>query len=524
MTDQYYGWAPTLAGFAGGGDDYVADQAAQSTPYEPTQWDGVTIEQMWEYARRESDERTVALAETWRRTSILLQSTRENLKRHADGLRAKWRSPAGELFMSKVGAALYSLDEWKDVADKNANGLEQIASKIAQTQRDMRELWLTYQAEQKHQAQKRKADEGIQFGDIFGLNNGKSYTEVQKEFHERAKNIVKPLAELYIDVYISNISRGGKYKGPTKIAQVNPGQPPRPAGPNAPGGLRPPAPTALGGRPEWLARLDVTPSPSSPELSDGIGLAGGTVTAPSPTPGPLPAATPPISPTPVPAPLPPPVLRGVSGPGAAHPTTPSTTRPSNAPRTTLPGANNPDARGPAPNRPAPPNTGKPGGSPAHRGPTPNQATLPGNTGTGRPPTGSTPPRPTPPPPNLSGKHSTSRAASGPRTSSPSVGRPAPPPTTGRPTPPNGGGPLTGRTTAGGIRPAPTTGPAPSLGGRRGAPTTPRPLARARPEETENWKYGEGDDELWVTDPAPAGTIDAPAEHQPRHHGKALGQG
>lgn len=513
MTDQYYGWAPTLAGFAGGGDDYVADQAAQSTPYEPTQWDGVTIEQMWEYARRESDERTVALAETWRRTSILLQSTRENLKRHADGLRAKWRSPAGELFMSKVGAALYSLDEWKDVADKNANGLEQIASKIAQTQRDMRELWLTYQAEQKHQAQKRKADEGIQFGDIFGLNNGKSYTEVQKEFHERAKNIVKPLAELYIDVYISNISRGGKYKGPTNLAKIHFDQLSWPGRLNTPIGPRPLAPTTPGSRPAILNHLDETSPPSPPELPDGIGLAGGTVAAPPPTLGP-PPATLPVSTTPTPPP--PPVLTGASGARTPHPNPTTTTSRPDTPRTTLPGANDHGTRGYAPNRPTPPITGAP--NPA------NRATLPGNTGTGRPSTGSTPPRPTPPPPNLSGKHSTSRAASGPRTSSPSVGRPAPPPTTGRPTPPNGGGPLTGRTAAGGTRPAPTTGPAPSLGGRRGAPTTPSPPARTRPEETENWKYGEGDDELWVTDPAPAGTIDAPAEHQPRHHGKALGQG
>lgn len=520
MTDQYYGYTPTRpihGEFAGFTDDYLDNTTAV---YAPTQWDMVDIEQMWEFVRSESDERTVALAEAWRRTSILLQTTRESLKRHADGLTAKWQSPAGHYFMTRVGAALHSLDEWKEVADRHASGLEQVASKITQTQRDMRELWLTYRAEQERQGQKRKADEGLQFSDIFGLNNGKSFQEVQKDFHGRAKSIVKPLAELYMDVSHTSIYRGGRYKGPTAVAEFNLEQLPQPARPNAPVGLPPPASATPGDRLELLSQLGVTPSPSQTEPSDGVGLAGGAVTTPPPTPGP-PPATPPVPTTPTPGP--PPVLPGVSGPTNPRPTPPATASRPGVPRITLPGANNPGARGPAPHRPTPPNTGTP--NPTHRAPAANRATLPGNTGVPGPhsphpgPSHTRSPKPTPPPPTLNGKHSTSP---------PSFSHPTPP-ATNRPTPPTdsgtrAGGHLTGRNTLGGTRPAPSTGPAPALGGRRGTPTTPRTGARQAAAKTQSWEFGGGNDELWATEPPPTGTIDTPIERRPRHQGKALGQG
>ncbi|MFG3419859.1 hypothetical protein ACIBTZ_23215 [Micromonospora sp. NPDC049460] len=581
MSDNYYGWTkPYDPGYSGNVDDYAAERSAQAAPYEPTQWDGVTVEQMWEYARKESDERTVALAETWRRTSSLLQTTRENLKRHADALDAKWRSPAGRVFMSKVGAALYSLDEWKDVADKTASGLEQLAGKIQTTQTEMRELWLEYKAEQEHQAQKAKDDEGVQFGDLFGMNNAKSYEDVQKEFHERAKNIVKPLADLYIDVYISNITRGGMYKGPTNAVVHTPSLAPRPTRPGAPAGPKPVAPTMSGDRPtrpDMPNRPDTptTPTPPPPPgLPDEVTLAG-TVTAPPAPPGPPPAA-PPVTGTPATPPPPTPVLPVAGGQGNPRPNAPNTTSRPGTPRTTLPGAGapNPGTRSSAPNRPTLPGAGNPGpgGNPANRGAAPNRPTLPGNTGTGRPggprsgapglgtrPTGpaappssprlpgstagpkragGTPARPASPPPSLGGQRGTgpaTPATSGPRAGSPTTGRPGTPPSAARPSTggTRAGGPLTPGTGArpdltgrGAARPAPTTGPAPSLGGRRGGPAVPgsRSAAHRAEDESETWEYGEGDDELWATESASAGTIEAPVEHRPRQQGKALGQG
>ncbi|QOC95406.1 hypothetical protein [Micromonospora craniellae] len=573
MSD-YYGWQPpSYHMYSGVSDDYAAERAGQSTPYEPTAWDSVNIEEMWEYVRKESDERTTALAEMWRRAASLLQATRDNLRRHADSLDAKWQSPAARVFMGRVGATLHSLDEWKTVATNNATGLDQLASKIKTTQTEMKTLWEEYRAEQIRQADRRAADEGIQLGDLFGINNGKPYDEVQKDYHQRAKNIVKPLADFYIDTYITNISRGGKFKGPTDAVLFDQSNVPRPTAPGAPGG-RPGAPSLNGSRPNRPGMPNqpdtgdrpAAPAAPPPGTPDGLSLAG--TTAPVAPAGPPPAAPPPVS-TPnapvTPGPPVPPV-----GPGL-RPTNPGLNPPGsgrpNAPRTSLPGTGGstpPGGRGPAPNRPTLPGAGGPAngaGAPpgGKRGPAPNRPTLPGNTGTpgapgarpGRPgglrPTGS----PTPPPssPQLPG----STARPGPRgaapgrpatTPPPSLGGPRgaapgkppkagaapvsragtpPTPPPGTPTPGTGARPgLSGRT--GATRPAPTTGPAPSLGGRRAGSSVPRPrTGQGRDGEQETWEYGDGDDELWVTESSAVGVVEAPTEQRPREQGRALGQ-
>ncbi|GIJ29636.1 hypothetical protein Vqi01_47980 [Micromonospora qiuiae] len=584
MTDDYYGWQPiSYHPYSGVSDDYAADRAAQAAPYEPTAWDSVNIEQMWEYVRKESDERTTALAETWRRAASLLQSTRDNLKRHADALDARWKSPAARVFMSRVGATLHSLDEWKNVATNNAAGLEQLASKIETSQRDMKKLWEEYRAEQIRQSERRKKDEGFQAADLIDWipgvtgNDGKSYEDVQNEYHQRAKNIAKPLADLYIDVYISNLSRGGKFKGPTDAVATNPNAIPRPVRPGKPGtpGTPPGKPKLKGGRPDQPNRPDMPNRPDSPNqpdlgdrptapttppppnLPEGVGLAG-TATPTAPT-GPAPAPPPTVN-TPSTPPPPGPAVPPVAGPGP-RPTNPGLSSPGsggrpNAPRTTLPGSGGPPttgSRGPAPNRPTLPGAGGPGsgsGAPppgGRRGQAPNRPTLPGNTGGGRPGLGSSRPgtgaRPgvsaTPPPssPRLPG--STARpgqrgTAPGtpPSAGTPLTGRPGKPPVTptGKPaTPATGPGApgsgarpdLSGR--AGSARPAPATGPAPSLGGRRGGPVTPGPhKAVPHAGQQETWEYGDGD-ELWDTESSAVGVVEAPTEQRPREQGRALGQ-
>ncbi|MEU6024912.1 hypothetical protein [Micromonospora sp. NPDC047134] len=586
MSDDYYGYTPiSYPAYGGMRDDYAAERSDQASPYEPTKWDGVNIEQMWEYVRKESDERTTALAEMWRRTASLLESTRDNLQRHANALDKKWQSPAARVFMSKVGATLHSLDEWKNVASNNAIGLEQLASKISSAQREMTQLWQEYTNEQKRQQQIFEKDKSeITFGDILG-DKHKTYEEVQKEFHQRAKNITKPLADMYIDVYISNISRGGKFKGPTEAALFDgknlpggPGRPGggpgRPAAPTRPGSGPPPKVTGLvrevpnqpelpprpgrPGEPEMSVPTPETNAPPTPP--EGVNLSGGTTTVPPPGPAPTP---PPVTATPnAPAPGGPPVSPMLP-PGNTGPVTPPGTRP-NAPRTTLPGSGGPPApgggRGPAPNRPTLPGAGGPGngsGAPGNgrRGPAPNRPTLPGNTGVpGRPGAGplrpapsttpppssprlpgstappgqrgGTPGRPASPPPSLGGQRGSAPGTPS-RPGAPLGGRPATPPgvrATGGPGVPGGAGrpDLNGR--AGAARPAPTTGPAPSLGGRRGGPVLPGPRKDAqRDQDQDTWEYGDGDDELWATEASAVGVVEAPAEHRPREQGRALGQ-
>ncbi|MGW0505204.1 hypothetical protein [Micromonospora sp. NPDC003241] len=582
MSD-YYGWQPpSYHMYSGVSDDYAAERAAQSTPYEPTSWDSVNIEQMWEYVRKESDERTTALAEMWRRAASLLQSTRDNLQRHADSLDAKWQSPAARVFMGRVGATLHSLDEWKTVASNNATGLEQLASKIKTTQTEMKTLWEEYRAEQVRQGERRSDDKGFQASDLVDWipgvtgNDGRSYEDVQKDYHQRAKNIVKPLADFYIDTYITNISRGGRFKGPTDAVLFDQSSVPRPTGPGGPPGGRPGAPSLNGARPNRpdmpnrpkTGDRPTEPAAPPPGTPDGVSLAG--TTAPVAPAGPPPAAPPPVNTpnTPVaPGPAPPPV----TGPGL-RPANPGLNQPGtgarpNAPRTSLPGAGGPTtpgSRGPAPNRPTLPGAGGPGngaGTPpgGKRGPAPNRPTLPGNTGApgapgarpGRPgglrPTGApTPPASSPqlpgstarpgqrgaapgrpatsPPPSLGGQRGTAPGTP-PKAGAAPGGRGTTSPATpsGKPTPGTGARPgLTGRT--GAARPAPTTGPAPSLGGRRGGGSVPKPrTGQARDGEQETWEYGEGDDELWVTESSAVGVVEAPAEQRPREQGRALGQ-
>ncbi|GAB2931713.1 hypothetical protein GCM10027280_19270 [Micromonospora polyrhachis] len=575
MSDEYYGYVhyspPMYSGYS---DDYItANYSDPNRVYTPTNWEhpNTNIEKMWAWMQKESDERTRALAEMWRRTSVLLESTRENLKKHADALAAKWTSPAGEIFMGKVGATLYSLDEWKQIANDSASGLEQLATKIQTVQRDFKPLWEDYLAEQNKQEGKRKDDEGLQFGDIFGANNGDTPEEVQKKFHDRAVGLVKPLGELYIDVYISNISRGGKFKGPTNAAITDPSQVPRPGAPGAPGrpgGSRPGTPTGgtpptrpnLRGRPDTPNLSDAPGKPDLPgNVPDGLSLAG-TATAPPPT-APNVPSTPSPGPAPAGGPAPhTPMVPGVpgarGGPGPVKPTLPGTgSGPSSGPGARSAGSNRPGR----PTLPGNTGPGAPGGRGAGtRGAPPSRPTLPGNTGTGSGPgarglgTRSTG-RPVPPStPNLPGSTKPTGRSTGlgpngrPATPPPSLGGKrgqAPGTPTGpggkQPTSPQGGASsvtgtgkpgtpaqpnLTGRGAPGTGRPAPTTGPAPSLGGRRGPAVPPQRTAGRKPEDaTEDWEYGDGDDELWVTESTAVGNIEAPTEHRPQQQGKALGQ-
>ena len=120
----------------------------------------------------------------------------------------------------------------------------------------------------------------------------------------------------------------------------------------------------------------------------------------------------------------------------------------------------------------------------------------------------------------------------------SAGRPGEPEVTGRSGPrgasegplssgTRGGKPdLTGRSGRAPGRPAPATGPEPALGGRRGGTGAGVPGQRSRRsnQEPEDWEYGDGDEELWLTESTAVGEIETPTEHRPQQQGRALGQG
>ncbi|WP_326550392.1 WXG100 family type VII secretion target [Micromonospora sp. NBC_01813] len=550
MSEDYFGWRPVSVPYPYGNSDYVTvDHSDPNQRYEPTVWskDTTNIETMWGWIQNESDERVLAVAEMWRRITVLLESTRDNLQRYATALAAKWQSPAGEYFMERVGATLYSLDEWREAADSNYRGLEQLASTIKTAQQNFRPLWEQYIVVAAD------PDKGWQWSDTYdwipGLT-GRTRQDVMDEFFDRARDIMKPLADTYIDVYISHITRGTMFKGPTDAAVNHPQDIPAPnpfgpppgappgGGPGAPpGGPRPGLPGGPG--PDALA---------PPQLPDGLNLAGGAVTAPAPPPGsvvPPPGAGP--APSPPPAVVPPggsPIGPRPGSPGLGRPNLPPTpggnrptapTRPPGPPRPALPGAGAPSqakgpaARGPAPKPPTlPGSTGPNSGArppapgsrpPVGRGTPPTGPQLPGST-SGRParPAGSAG-RPATPPPSLGGQ----RPAAKPTASGPRLPGPATPGAAGRAAPvkpqlPGRAGPAKPGSTAG-------KGPAPTLGGQRGQTPTGSGARQHRKsdDQQQSWAYGDGDDELWETESTATGTIDTPVEKRPTEQGRSLGQ-
>ncbi|WFE22514.1 hypothetical protein O7621_03970 [Solwaraspora sp. WMMD937] len=553
MSDEYFGWQPVSIPYVNAVNDYVVhDYSDPNQRYEPTVWDKETtnIETMWGWIQNESDERVIAVADMWHRIGVLLDSTRTNLQRYATALAAKWQSPAGEYFMQRVGATLYSLDEWKEAADSNRRGLEQLAGKIESTQQEFRVLWEQYTVEAAD------PDNGLQWSDTYDWipgTTGRTRKDVMNDYFERARDIIKPLADMYIDVYLSHITRGSTFRGPTDAAVVYQSVTPTgiPSGPIAgpPGGApgAPPRPEFAGrSEPPTAPGLDrSTPSPTPPlAVPDGLHLAGGTVappTAPPPVPnlpqtgaGPAPSPPPAVVPpgvTPGPRPGAPGVSRpGALPPGASRPNPPL--RPPGPPRPALPGAGGPPPNNPAGRRPAPQRPSLPGST----GPTPGGSRPPGPTG--RPPVRPTPPaapqlpgsaggrpagggtgRPAAPPPSLGGPRSRPAA---PTAGAARLPQPAAPGSAGRPAP--AAPRLSGR--AGPTKPGGAAkGPGPVLGGQRGAGPaggTGR-TSRRTDDRQQTWEYGDGDDELWQTDPAAPGTIDTPDEKPPQQQGRSLGQ-
>ncbi len=577
QSEEFFGYRkPYIPGSAGVANTYA--QANSTIPYQGTDWGSTDVDSLWEMVRRESDERVFALAAMWRRASTLLDATRQNLQRHAEALQSKWTSPAGTVFMQKVGASLYSLDEWKQAADDNASGLEQLGAKIGQVQREMKAYYESYQAEQDKQAKKREDENWVGWVNPFG-ENPKSVEDVRNEAKEGAVALVKPLAEMYMDVYFTKLGRGSVYQGPTNAAFRHEDAPAIPARPGSPGAA-PGAPGVGGGglpRPGTPGTGDApatpTPPPANPGIDtppappappgpppaaapEGIDLAGGG--APAPAPPTAPAPTPPgVAPGPAPAP---PTAPGIPTNLGGRPTLPPAGpagRPTPPNKASLPGTGRPAPapRGPAPGKPTLPGTRGSGGAPsgpgapgnARRAPAPGSPRLPGSTGpaTGRPAApraGAPGTGRAPQAPSLGGNRGTppARPATGPTGSKPASpqlggrGNPGSPGSTGTPRAGRPGAPaprpgvtkpdLIGRGTAPGAK-APAQGPRPALGGRQVQPGIPTPRSNGRKNENEvaEWTY-DGDDELWATDSEAVSSIETPAEHRPQSQGRSLGQG
>ncbi|MEV6931465.1 hypothetical protein AB0M46_44210, partial [Dactylosporangium sp. NPDC051485] len=241
MSDEYYGYTPyqlppSIAQF----DDYTASMGI--VDYQPTDWnaESTTIEMMWPWIQIDSDARATALADMWRRVHTLLDNTSRNLRRYTDALAEQWNSDASKVFLREIGAALSSLDEWKEVASTNATGLDVLASTIAWNQKNALRVWKEYCLAISHP------------GDVPGsaakvtASGRATHTENEddrkkrliKKYTEDIKPYVKDLADTYLLVYFNYLTWGTRYKGPTNAAMA---QPPTIHG-GGPGGSLPPPP------------------------------------------------------------------------------------------------------------------------------------------------------------------------------------------------------------------------------------------------------------------------------------------
>ncbi len=534
--------------------------------------DHAPLEKLVTMVQAESDEITATFGRLWSDISSLLDFTRRNMKSHADALAEKWNSPAATSFLTHIGAALYSLDEWKKAADENSSGLYALSRQIETSSKEVERLWSEYKAKY---GPMKSDQEDQSVGDWF-FGDDADLEKLKKDYTDRVRPEVQKIASTYLDVYFTKLGGGTKYKGPLDAAITFPTAPGRPGAPARPGtppgrpsGTRPAAPTRPGQqeqpeRPERPDSPDVPDRPDMPNRPDGLELAG-TTTAPPP-PAPPQVTMPGGGPGGGPAPAPPPtspLLPSAGGPGS-RPGTPSLragnapSRPSAPPQfpgtgggrgssgqrpgmPQLPGRGGQNARSNAPGRGGMPTTPQLPG----RGQTPRpgapKATgqaatpqLPGRSGSATRPGTTKGTQPPATPPSLAGRGGGAGARPGPSRPAPAIGDQHRTPTAGGPELPDQHGLPQARGSAGlGGRRQPTAPGAggaepdvrPALGGRGGTnPTGQDPFTGTASAQHRRPQTGNPDEDLWAVDEAAPSVIEKPADVQDEHRdpGPTLG--
>ena len=278
MAHNFFGYEPpTLPSYVAQYDDYMV---GRSTNFEPSDWDNldkINIITLWESIKNESDEEARGVVEMWRRVETLLDSARSALEQHALALRQRWNSPAGEEFLRRIGAALYSFEEWRAAAAANKTTMDTVADQIAAKQTAMRELWGDYVGADADAARRRHEERTDSV--LMSIGRGftedpPTYREVLEDYTNQAKPIMRDLADTYVNSSF-NLERGSVYKGPTvasdPVADINPS-----GGRGGPGGGGPAIPTMT---------APTLPFPGLPprQVPQGPELAGVATLPPPPT-------------------------------------------------------------------------------------------------------------------------------------------------------------------------------------------------------------------------------------------------
>ncbi len=294
MTDSYYGYTPVSLPYeVAQYDDYAA--GSPTPDYTPTDWnnyDRTNIDSMWEWIQPESNERVTAVADMWRRVVTLLDLTASNLRMYADALSAKWNSDAGKMFMQQVGKALYSMDQWREVAMNNASGLDLIAGAIVKNQWQAKKVFEEYVQAYTHPGSVPGSAAKILAagrGGVLYEKEDDRKQRMRKAYTPLIQPFVKDVADTYMDVFFNNLGRGDMYKGPTDAVYTSQDKlTPKPG--SLGGGGIPPVPnvSALLASIHQQIKVPPLPQPSTPPGSD-LTLAGVQTAPPLPH-APLPGA------------------------------------------------------------------------------------------------------------------------------------------------------------------------------------------------------------------------------------------
>jgi hypothetical protein len=219
MTDEYYGYTATpLPSSIAQYDDYTVSMGI--VDYQPTAWDDekTTIDMMWPWIKMDSDARATALADMWRRVHTLLDNTGAHLRRYTDALAENWKSDASKVFLERVGAALHSIEEWKQVANTNATGLDVLASTISYNQSNAKRVYLEYVKAINEPGSVEGSRATVTYAGRAGQMSEKEdhrKQRMQKKYTEMIKPYVKELGDTYLQVYFNYLTWGTTFKGPT---------------------------------------------------------------------------------------------------------------------------------------------------------------------------------------------------------------------------------------------------------------------------------------------------------------------
>ncbi len=281
MSDDNFGWSPPPPASGPGRMQLEADSGRYetSTPapvLSSSPIAGWTITQTNVTVKNLKPDGIRSAGSSWEIMSDTLYEIEGALRAAGRTLKSNWESPtASEAFLTKVGQATWSIDDWQSAAGANAGAMHTLATEVSTYQGKMVTLYAEYLSALIVAAAKDRAEGGI-----------RHVEEEKREFDARARNdIATPLNSAFRDAW-GKMKLGQQWQGPLDATVTGPAGPGAPGAPGAPGGPGG-APGGPGGAPP-AAPGGPGGAPGGPGGAPPAGLRG----APPAPPGGAPPASP----------------------------------------------------------------------------------------------------------------------------------------------------------------------------------------------------------------------------------------